>query len=114
MAKASPEEPTAHDEGKQERDRSKGSKELSTVWCVRFCNRAENLGLGEVSTAGEQDIPGVGKFQRLKDVKDGKENRCNAGECPEDEQPRLVSETGCHEGNGQRKSKDEQEGLQSG
>ena len=86
---------------------------MSSVGCVRFSNRAENLGLGEVTAAGEQHVPCIGEFQRLENVKDGKEHGSNGGECPKDKQPRLVSETCGDEGNGQRKSKDEQEGLQA-
>ena len=39
-----------------------GPKErrASTVRRVGFCNRAENLGLGEVACTGEQDVERVG------------------------------------------------------
>ncbi len=87
---------------------------MGSVWSVSFCNRTKNLGLGKVSTAGEQDVPRTGIFQCFEHVKDGKEHGRSTGECPKNEQPRLVTETGRHKGDGQRESKDEQEGLQSG
>ena len=57
---AAPQQAATHDEGEQEGDRPKGSKQLGPVGRVGFSNRSENLGLGEVAAAREQNVPGVG------------------------------------------------------
>ena len=114
VAKTSPEQSAAHDEGKQEGNGPEGSKELRSVWSVGFCNRAENLRLREVATSREQDVPCVGNVKRLQDVEQGKEHRSNTCEGSQDEQPRLVAETGGDEGDGDREPEDEQEGLETG
>ena len=114
MAKTSPQQSTAHDEGKQERDGPEGGKELRSVWSVGFCDRTEDLRLGEVATSREQDVPCVGNVEGFQDVEQGEEHRSNASEGSQDEQPRLVAEPGGDEGDGNREPEDEQEGLEAG
>ena len=113
MTKTSPQQPTAHDEGEQEGDGAKGCEQLCSVGSVGFSNGSKDFGLGEVATSRQQDIPGVGQFQALEDVKNHEEDDGKSAECPQHQQPRFVSESCGNKGDGQREPKDEQEGLQS-
>jgi hypothetical protein len=91
-----------------------GPKEAkSCAWSVCFSNRAENLGLGEISASREQYVPCVGKFVGLQDEQNRKEDGGEGTKGPENQQPGLVSESSGHESDSERESEDEQEGLQT-
>ena len=87
---------------------------MRSVRSVGFCDRAEDLRLGEVATSREQDVPCVGNVERFQDVEQGKEHRSDTSKGSQDEQPRLVAEPGGDEGDGDREPEDEQEGLETG
>ena len=114
VAKTAPQQTATHDEGEQEGDGAEGSEELGPVGCVGFCDRAENLGLGEVTATGEQHVPCIRNFEGLQHVKNGEEHGCDGGQGAQDQQPRLVSEAGGDEGDGNGEAEDEQERLQTG
>ena len=110
---ASPEGDDAHAQRQNEHDRAEGSKEHPTVRRVGFCNRTENLGLGEVACTGEQDVERVGLLEELKQPNDGHKGHSSAGEGTQNEQPGLVAESGRHIGDGHGESEHEQQGLQA-
>ena len=114
VSETTPKQAATHDESQQEGDRSKRSEELSTVGCVGFCDGTENLGLGEVSASRKQNIPSVGIIQGLEHVEDGKEHGSKCAEGPKDQQPGLVSESSGHKGDGQGKTEDKHERLETG
>ena len=113
VTQTTPKQSAAHDERQQERDGTKGGEELGTVWCVGFCDRSEDLGFAKVAASGEQDVPSIGVVQGLENEQDGKEHRGDAGKRPENQQPRLVPETGGDERDGDRETEDEQERLET-
>ena len=87
---------------------------MSTVGCVGFSNGPENLGLGEVSASGEQNIPCVRYISHLERIQHGKEDQSYAAEGTEDQQPGFVSESRRDVGDGDGEAGDEQERLQTG
>ncbi len=114
VAKTTPQQTAAHDEGEQEGDGAKRGKELGTVWSVGFSNGAKDLGFGKVAATGEQHVPSIRKVERFQHVKQHEEHGSNTTKGPKNQQPRLVAEAGGDEGDGDREPKDEQEGLETG
>ena len=93
VSHTSPKQAATHDESQQEGDGSKRCEELCTVGCVCFCDRAENLRLGEVAATREQNIPSIGQVEGLEHIQQDEEHRGKSTEGAEDQQPRLVAES---------------------
>ncbi len=113
LTKARHQAQQTHHEGQKEGDWTELSKELSSIGCVCFCNGTENLGLCEVSSTGEQYVPSVGKFEGLEHIENGEKHSATYCQNAEHQQPRLVSETCGHKGDGQGEDRDEQERLKA-
>ena len=87
---------------------------MCSIGCVGFSNGPENLGLGEVSATGEQNIPCIRDVSHLERIQHGKEDQSHAAKRTENQQPGLVSESGGDVGDSDGEAEDEQERLQSG
>ena len=114
LAERSPQRCEAYDESEHEDNWTKTRKHVSTVWCICFSDSAENLGLGEVSTSCEQNVPRIAEVCKLQNIKRSEEDGRSDCKCSKNEQPRLVTESSCNEHDDNGEQEDEKERLKAG
>ena len=113
LTEGSPQRGEAYNESKDEHNRSETSKHVTSVRSVCFSNGSENLGLREVTTASEQDVPGIAEVEDLEDPKRTEESHSTDGEGSKNEEPWFVAESSCDVHDYNTEQQDEEERLET-